>query len=162
MTNSVAIKADSLHYAADFLSNFGILIGLGLYYLGWLYADPVIALLIGLYILKSAITIANESVQLLLDRELPAEEQKRILDTVLNHPFVVEVHDLRTRQSGRTKFIQFHIVLNGEISLIKAHDYSDKVKASILKVFPEADVLIHEDPHTKREFADQSTMVNEE
>lgn len=162
VTNSVAIKADSLHYAADFLSNIGILVGLGLYYLGWLYADPIIALLIGLYILKSAIDIAKESVQLLLDRELPAEEQKKILDTVLTHPFVVEVHDLRTRQSGQTKFIQFHIVLNGEISLFKAHDFSDQVKVSVEKAFPGADILIHQDPHTKREFTDQDAMVNEE
>jgi ferrous-iron efflux pump FieF len=161
-TKSVAIQADSLHYAADFLSNIGILVGLGLYYLGWLYADPVIALLIGLYIFKSAIDIAYQSIQLLLDRELPAEEQQKILDTVLQHPFVIELHDLRTRQAGQTRFIQFHVVLNGEISLVKAHELSDAVKASVVEVFPGADVLIHQDPHTKREFTDQSTLVNEE
>lgn len=160
VTNSVAIKADSLHYSADFLTNIGILIGLGLYYLGWLYADPIIALLIGLYIFKSALSIAYDSVQLLLDRELPSEEQQTILDTVLSHPFVIEVHDLRTRQSGQTKFIQFHVVLNGQISLLKAHELSDQVKDSIEAVFPAADILIHQDPHTKREFTDQEALVN--
>lgn len=151
MTGSVAIKADSLHYAADFLTNIGILVGLGLYYAGWLYADPVIAMLIGVYIFKSALEIAYESVQLLLDRELPEEEQQKILDIALSHPFVIEVHDLRTRQSGQTKFIQFHMVLNGTISLTEAHDLSDLVHHSVEAAFPEADIFIHQDPHTERE-----------
>ena len=150
-TGSVAIKADSLHYSADIITNVGILIGIGLYYFGWLHADPIIAMLIGIYIFKSAFEIASESVQLLLDRELPEEDQKKILDIALSHPFVIEVHDLRTRQSGRTKFIQFHMVLNGTITLMEAHKLSDKVHHSVQQAYPEADVFIHQDPHTERE-----------
>lgn len=153
VTGSVAIKADSLHYAADFLTNIGILLGFGLYYVGWLYADPVIAMLIGMYIFKSALHIAYESVQLLLDRELPEEEQQKILDIALSHPFVIEVHDLRTRQSGQTKFIQFHMVLNGTLSLSEAHRLSDQVHQSVKEAFPQADIFIHQDPHTEREKA---------
>lgn len=149
-TGSVAIKADSLHYSADLMTNVGILVGIGLYYLGWLYADPIIAMLIGVYIFKSALEIGYESVQLLLDRELPEEDHTKILDIVLSHPFVIEVHDLRTRQSGRTKFIQFHMVLNGTISLIEAHKLSDEVHHSVHSAFPEADIIIHQDPHTER------------
>tara|TARA_R110001592_G_scaffold24536_1_gene94406 strand:+ start:16151 stop:17050 length:900 start_codon:yes stop_codon:yes gene_type:complete len=158
-TGSVAIKADSLHYAADFLTNIGILVGLGLYYLGWLYADPIIAMLIGIYIFKSALEIAYESVQLLLDRELPEEDQKKIFDIVLSHPFVIEVHDLRTRQSGQTKFIQFHMVLNGSITLLEAHKLSDQVHHSVEVSFPEADIIIHQDPHTEREKKDSFVTV---
>ncbi len=149
-TGSVAIKADSLHYSADLMTNVGILVGIGLYYLGWLYADPIIAMLIGVYIFKSALSIGYESVQLLLDRELPEEDHNKILDIVLSHPFVIEVHDLRTRQSGQTKFIQFHMVLNGIITLMEAHDLSDQVHHSVQKAFPEADIIIHQDPHTER------------
>lgn len=155
MTGSVAIKADSLHYFTDILTNIGILVGIGLYYLGWLYADPVIAMLIGVFIFKSAFEIGYESVQLLLDRELPDEDQDRIMEIVLNHPFVIEVHDLRTRQSGQTKFIQFHMVLNGTISLTEAHDLSDQVHHAVAEVFPEADIFIHQDPHTEREKVDR-------
>tara|TARA_R110002072_G_scaffold184083_1_gene340371 strand:- start:4752 stop:5651 length:900 start_codon:yes stop_codon:yes gene_type:complete len=150
-TGSVAIKADSLHYSADVLTNVGILAGIGLYYLGWLYADPIIAMLIGVYIFKSALEIGYESVQLLLDRELPEDDQKKILDIALSHPFVIEVHDLRTRQSGQTKFIQFHMVLNGMITLLEAHKLSDQVHRSVEEAFPEADIIIHQDPHTERE-----------
>ncbi len=149
-TGSVAIKADSLHYAADFLTNIGILLGLGLYYLGWLYADPIIAMLIGVYIFKSALEIGYESIQLLLDRELPEADKKKIMDIALSHPFVIEVHDLRTRQSGQTKFIQFHMVLNGTINLLEAHKLSDQVHHSVAAEFPRADIIIHQDPHTER------------
>lgn len=159
MTGSVAIKADSLHYFTDVLTNIGILVGIGLYYLGWLYADPIIAMLIGVYIFKSAYEIAYESVQLLLDRELPDEDQERIMDIVLNHPFVIEVHDLRTRQSGQTKFIQFHMVLNGTITLLEAHKLSDQVHHAVQVAFPEADIFIHQDPHTEREKKDRFVTV---
>ena len=159
MTGSVAIKADSLHYFTDVLTNVGILVGIGLYYLGWLYADPIIAMLIGIYIFKSAYEIAYESVQLLLDRELPDEDQNKIMDIVLNHPFVIEVHDLRTRQSGQTKFIQFHMVLNGTITLLEAHKLSDQVHHSVQVAFPEADIFIHQDPHTEREKKDKFVTV---
>lgn len=159
MTGSVAIKADSLHYFTDVLTNIGILVGIGLYYLGWLYADPIIAMLIGVYIFKSAYEIAYESVQLLLDRELPDEDQNKIMDIVLNHPFVIEVHDLRTRQSGQTKFIQFHMVLNGTITLLEAHKLSDQVHHAVQVAFPEADIFIHQDPHTEREKKDRFVTV---
>jgi ferrous-iron efflux pump FieF len=159
MTGSVAIKADSLHYFTDVLTNIGILVGIGLYYIGWLYADPIIAMLIGIYIFKSALEIGYESVQLLLDRELPDEDQEKIMDIVLNHPFVIEVHDLRTRQSGQTKFIQFHMVLNGTITLLEAHTLSDQVHHSVQTAFPEADIIIHQDPHTEREKKDRYVTV---
>ena len=159
ITGSVAIKADSLHYFTDVLTNVGILVGIGLYYLGWLYADPIIAMLIGIYIFKSALEIGYESVQLLLDRELPDEDQEKIMDIVLNHPFVIEVHDLRTRQSGQTKFIQFHMVLNGTITLLDAHKLSDQVHHSVQVAFPEADIFIHQDPHTEREKKDRFVTV---
>jgi len=149
VTGSVAIKADSLHYASDLISNTGIMLGLVLYYYGWLYSDPVIALIIGLYILKCSAQIGHDSIQLLLDRELPEEEQQVIRKLATSHPEVVSVHDVRTRQSGRTKFIQLHLVLDGQLSLIQAHDLSDEVEAEIKLAFDDVDIIIHQDPHTE-------------
>lgn len=148
-TGSLAIKADSLHYASDLLTNTGILIGLVLYQQGLVQADPIIALGIGLYILKSAWDIGDEAVHHLLDRELPEEEQEQILSIANAPEEVLEVHDLRTRQSGRTKFVQLHLVLHGSTPLNKAHQISDKVEADIEKAFHDVDVLIHLDPHTE-------------
>ena len=149
MTGSIAVKADSVHYASDLVTNAGILLGLALYYMGWLYSDPVIGLLIGMYILKCALGIGYESVQLLLDRELPEEEQQLIHKLATKHPDVIEVHDVRTRQSGQTKFIQLHLVLDGKLTLLEAHVLSDEVERNIRKEFQYADILIHQDPHTE-------------
>jgi ferrous-iron efflux pump FieF len=148
-THSLAIKADSLHYASDLLTNTGILIGLILYQQGIVQADPVIALALGIYILKSAYDIGDEAMHHLLDRELPSEEQDEIL-AIANEPEdVLEVHDLRTRQSGRTKFVQMHIVMHGSTSLLIAHQVSDRIERDIKKRFHDIDVLIHLDPHTE-------------
>lgn len=148
-TGSVAIRADSLHYSADLVSNTGILIGLVLYHWGWLYSDPVIALLIGLYILKSAVEVGYDSVQLLLDHGLSESEQAEILAIANGYAEVIEVHDLRTRQSGRTKFIQMHLVMDGGMSLSAAHQLSDAVEQDLIAAFEDVDVLIHQDPHTE-------------
>jgi ferrous-iron efflux pump FieF len=149
MTGSIAVKADSVHYSSDLLTNAGILLGLGLYSIGWLYPDPVIGLFIGVYILKCALEIGYESMQLLLDRELPEEEQQIIHELATKHPKVIEVHDVRTRQSGQTKFIQLHLVLDGDLTLLEAHVLSEEVESSLRKEFQYADILIHQDPHTE-------------
>jgi ferrous-iron efflux pump FieF len=149
LTGSIAVKADSVHYSTDLISNAGILVGLGLAYLGWIYSDPIIGLLIGVYILKSALEIGYESVQLLIDRELPEEEQQLIHKLATKHSDVIEVHDVRTRQSGHTKFIQLHLVLDGGLTLLEAHVVSDEVERNIRKEFQYADILIHQDPHTE-------------
>jgi ferrous-iron efflux pump FieF len=148
-TGSLAIKADSLHYASDLLSNTGILVGLVLYQNGVIQADPIIALFIALYILKSAYEIGDEALHHLLDRELPSEEQDEIL-AIANEPEdVLEVHDLRTRQSGRTKFVQMHVVMHGSTSLLIAHQVADRIEKDIKKKFHDIDVLVHLDPHTE-------------
>ncbi len=148
-TGSVAIKADSLHYSADLITNLAILLGLLLYHFAWLYADPLIALCIGAYILKCALQIASESVQLLLDRELPPEDHAKIEEVVARFDRVLEVHGLRSRQSGRTKFIQLHLVMDGHLSLAEAHRISDAVECALSEVFDDADIIIHQDPHTE-------------
>ena len=120
-----------------------------LYHFAWLYADPAIALLIGVYILKCALQIAYESVQLLLDRALPEEDHDTIAKVIAAHPDVLEVHDLRTRQSGRTKFIQLHLVMDGKKTLAEAHRISESVESALRSAFEGADIFIHQDPHTE-------------
>tara|TARA_B100001094_G_C17567494_1_gene501255 strand:- start:159 stop:443 length:285 start_codon:yes stop_codon:yes gene_type:complete len=81
-----------------------------------------------------------------MDSELPDLERKKILNIVLSHPEILEVHDLRTRSSGIQNFIQMHIVLDSNISLMDAHKISDTVENLILKDYPNADIIIHQDP----------------
>lgn len=148
-SGSLAIKSDSLHYSADLISNAGVLLGLALYYWGSLYADPLIALLIAAYIFYSAWEIGREAIQLLLDRALPEEEHAQVLEVALGFPGVIDVHDVRTRKSGTLRFIQLHLVMNGGLTLHEAHELSDRVEAALKVHFGNADVLIHQDPHTE-------------
>lgn len=148
-TGSVAIKADSLHYASDVLGYVAIAAGLLLHDAGWFYVDPAVGLLIGAFILKSAGSIAYESVQALMDRELPESEQQQVLDIARAGEGVIEAHDLRTRLSGRTRFIQLHLVFDGNLSLSETHRLSEQVERRLRETFHDADVIIHQDPHTE-------------
>jgi ferrous-iron efflux pump FieF len=148
-TRSTAIHADALHYATDLLTNAATIAALGLAMLGWSSADPVFAIGIAIYILYSAGQIGHQSIQLLMDRELSPEVHEQIKRIVRDHPQVRGVHDVRTRSSGQTYFIQLHLMLDDLMPLVEAHQIADEVEASILAVFPNADVIIHEDPTTE-------------
>ena len=146
-TGSIAITADSAHYQMDVLVNAGVIVSLWLVSaFGWTLADPLIALIIAGYIFWGARRIGITAYQMLMDRELEDDERQKILDIALSHPGVKGLHDLRTRSSGNRVFIQMHLEMDGDISLLDAHTISDAVEASVLEAFANAEVLIHEDP----------------
>jgi ferrous-iron efflux pump FieF len=147
-TGSLAISADSLHYSIDLLTNMAVIVALVLSArFGWLWADPLIAIAIAVFILRSAWQILKQSLNLLMDRELPDEDRERIRRIARSHPEVIDIHDLRTRSSGTHVFIQFHLELDGNMTLLDAHTISDQVMSGVERAFPDAEVLIHEDPH---------------
>ena len=147
LTTSTAIKADSLHYASDLLMNIGVIAALALAMtLGWGLADPIIALAIAGVILHASYRVARGAIEQLMDREFPDEERERIRKIVLEHPEVRDCHDLRTRRSGIDSFIQVHVEMDRELTLLRAHEISDDVEARIREAFPHAEVLIHADP----------------
>ena len=146
-TDSLAIRADSVHYATDILVNGGVIVSLLLVmFLDWRAADPIVALLIAGFIIFSAGRIARSSLNHLMDRELPDTERERIKKIALNHPAVIDCHDLKTRAAGLNSFIQLHISMDGGLTLDAAHEISDAVEAAILAAFPNAEVIIHADP----------------
>jgi len=146
-TGSVAISADSLHYRSDMLVNLGVIIAMALDgLLGWRWADPAIAFVIAIYILYCAWGIAGSSLDQLMDRELPDADRRRIKSSVLSHPRVHDMHELRTRTSGLDQFIQLHLVLEPGMTLQEAHDIAAVVEQQLRQEFPEADILIHQDP----------------
>jgi ferrous-iron efflux pump FieF len=145
-TGSSAIKADALHYTTDVLTNASIIAALYLSSLGWSWADPVFAIIIAIYIFYSAIQIGTDAFQLLMDRELPQSVQQQISEIAMNHPKVHGIHDLKTRQSGQTRFVQIHIEMDDDLPLIQAHEVADEVEEAINRELPDAEVLIHQDP----------------
>ncbi|MEA1062721.1 CDF family cation-efflux transporter FieF [Apirhabdus apintestini] len=145
-THSQAVRADMLHYQSDVLMNGAILVALVLSGLGWHRADSLFALAIGVYILYSALRMAYEAIQSLLDRALPEDEQKIIVEIATNWPGVHGAHDFRTRLSGPTRFIQLHLEMEDDLPLVQAHEIAEQVEQEILRRFPGSDVIIHQDP----------------
>jgi len=145
-TDSAAIKADALHYRTDVLSNLAAFVALGLGYGGMVWADGLFGLAIAAFVLKSALSIARESVDLLMDAQLPMALQEKIFHAVREVPGILGAHDLRTRRSGATTFVQLHVEAPDELSLLEAHALADKAEAAIERVVPGAEVFIHVDP----------------
>jgi len=145
-TRSTAIAADSLHYVSDILSNLAIIVALGLAVMGYAQADAFIGIAIAFYIGYSAYTIAREASDLLLDKELDDDTREQIGAAVMSVPGVGGFHDLRTRSSGGAVFVQLHLELPDQMPLIEAHDIADNVERTVQALFPEAEVLVHQDP----------------
>ena len=89
---------------------------------------------------------------MLMDRELHREERQRIREIALAHPEVQEVHEIRTRRSGQTVFIQLHIELDPKMQLTRSHEIADTVEDELRAAFSGAEVIIHQDPAGLEEF----------
>jgi ferrous-iron efflux pump FieF len=146
-TGSPAIGADSIHYFGDLATNLGVVAGIVLSTgFGILMADPVMGLVIAAILSYSALHVFRQSYDQLMDRELPEDDRARIKKIVMEHEDVRSLHDLRTRAAGISTFIQMHIELDPALSLTRAHEVSDQVEADLLSAFPNAEVIIHQDP----------------
>lgn len=145
-TGSTAIAADSLHYFSDLAVNVGIILAILASAAGYHWVDGAGGMLVAIYILRSSWHIGHESTQLLLDRELPGDVRDVISAVVAEHPDALGFHDLRTRQSGHTQFIQLHVDMDQDLSLKAAHDLAERIAEAIRRRYPRAEVLIHQDP----------------
>ena len=146
-TGSVAIRADSLHYLGDLLVNGSVIVALLLAAAtGWARIDAVFGIFIALYIVHTAWQIARASFDMLMDRELPDDDRRRIREIVGAQPGVLALHDLRTRAAGPNVFIQLHLEMDGRMSLYDAHAVADAVEKAVMQAYPGAEVIIHQDP----------------
>jgi ferrous-iron efflux pump FieF len=146
-TNSLAVHADSAHYAGDLLTNLGVIVGIVLAaFFDMPLADPVIGLAVAAVLAWSAWGVFRGSYDQLMDRELPDDTRDRIKAIVRSHPEIVSLHDLRTRMAGAHIFMQLHIELDPRMSLTRAHEVSDEVEKQLCDAFPGAQVIIHQDP----------------
>lgn len=145
-TQSVAISADSLHYQSDLILNIGVLLALFLSQSIWKNADGFFTILVGLFLLWGAGKIVWLSVYHLMDHELTEDEQNIITNIVVNHKKTHGLHDLRTRQAGPVKFIQFHLELDDNLSLFEAHAIGELIEKEIEEELSPCEVFIHHDP----------------
>ncbi|HEV8306118.1 MAG TPA: cation diffusion facilitator family transporter [Methylomirabilota bacterium] len=146
-TDSVVLLCDSLHYATDVWTNAGVLAGLVLLWLtGATVFDPLIAIAIGVIIVRSAYLIVARSVADLMDAAIPVDEQREIERVIHRHKFVVSFHDLRTRRSGSQRQIDFSVVLCRHLPLGEAHDLVDHIEKEIERTIPRSHVVVHAEP----------------
>ncbi len=146
-TGSLIIKADSLHYLSDILMNLSVIGSLfvaKIWHIQWL--DPLLAIVIAIYVIKEAWEIGQRSFNNLMDREMPDDKKEKIKQIINESPNILEFHDLKTRQSGNKIFIQMHVGLSKNLTFQQAHDAADALEKKLLAAFPGADVIIHQDP----------------
>lgn len=151
-TGSLSIKADMAHYTGDILMNVGVIVSMVLsYYLGWTCIDALFGIGVAVYLLVVVYQITIESFKMLMDTEMPPAFRKKITDIAMSFSEVIDMHDLKTRQSGDCIFIQFCIHMDKDLTLEQAHTITDEIEQAIIKKIPEAQVLIHFEPHLHKE-----------
>ncbi len=144
-TQSLAIKADALHYKADLAVNIVVLISL-LLSAYFPYIDSIMCLCISAYMLWSTREIIGESLAILLDKEIDTHDQLQILNIINQHPKIRGFHNFRTRSSGKRIFIEAHIEMDPQLTLIEAHLIAHEIKNSVEAIFPHSEMIVHQDP----------------
>lgn len=163
LTGSPAIAADSLHYQTDLYMNVAILLAMILNLYGVIYADAVFAIGIAIYILYSATKMLWEAIQALLDKALPKQEIEQIWQIARDHEEVISIHDLKTRRAGAVRFIQLHLEMADDLTLMKAHEITDSLENEILVAFPHSEVIIHQEPTSvvQREILEKQQCIKQ-
>jgi ferrous-iron efflux pump FieF len=146
-TGSLAIATDHLHYQSDLILNVAVIVALALdHYAGLTRADPIFGLGIALWLGWGAWGASQQAIEQLMDHEWPEEKKARFIATLAKHPELRGVHDLRTRTSGNRDFVQFHVWVDGNMTVTHAHKVMDDIEAKLLQEFPDVEILIHPDP----------------
>ena len=137
-TESIALEADAWHLRTDVLTSLGIFGGLvAIKLTGIAILDPILAILVALFILKAALELTIKSVRDLMDAKLPDEEEKEISGIIAQHASeYIGFHELRTRKSGSDRFIDLHLVVSKKITVEASHTLADQIEAGIKGRFP--------------------------
>jgi ferrous-iron efflux pump FieF len=146
-TGSVAIHADHVHYSSDLLLNASVIAALVLdSMLGVRGADPFFGVAIAAWLIWHAREVASSAIDQLMDKEWPPEKRARFLSVAQSHPQLRGIHDMRTRTSGANDFVQFHVWVDPNMTVLEAHRVMDEIEAKLMTEFPGTQVLIHPDP----------------
>lgn len=145
---SPAMVADGHHIMTDVVTSAGVLIGLvGAIATGWTILDPVLAVIVALNILWQGWHVISSSMDGLMDRAVELDEHMRIRDIISsNSKGAIEVHDLKTRIAGRATFIEFHLVVDADMSVGDSHVICDRIEDALKEEIPSVRVIIHVEP----------------
>jgi cation diffusion facilitator family transporter len=147
-SESIALESDAWHLRTDVYTSLGVFTGLILIRLtGLTILDPLIAIGVAIVIMKAAYDLTRRSLSDLIDHSIPPADEKRIQEIICDHASVYAgFHDLKTRRSGPEIFIEFHLVLPGDISVLQSHDLADHLESDLKTEFPRANITIHAEP----------------
>ncbi|MBB1031679.1 cation transporter [Dietzia sp. SLG310A2-38A2] len=146
---SPTLKADGKHLITDVVTSVGVVIGVTLVWItGWEFLDPVVAIAVGLNILFIGYKLVHESGMGLMDATLPEQDNRAIQEVLDRHrqPGRVDFHELRTRESGRWRFVEFHALVPGDWSVERGHDLVEKVEQEIHAALPHSHITTHLEP----------------
>lgn len=146
--HSIVLEADAHHLMTDVWTSGGVLVGVGLvWWTGWLWLDPVIAILVALNIVWTGWQLMHRSAEGLMDVSLPPEKIADI-EGVLNRyrEQGLDFHALRTRQAGSRAFISVHVLVPGQWTVKEAHDWAERIERDIRKAVPRANAITHLEP----------------
>ena len=151
--HSPALSADGAHIMTDVYTSIGVILGLLLALAtGLTILDPILAILMALNILRTGWNMIRASVDVLMDGAVEPKEAERIEAAILaNAKGANEIHDVRTRRAGPALFIEFHLVVDGQMSVTDSHAICDRIEAALEKLAPRAHVTIHVEPAFKSE-----------
>ena len=147
-SGSVALQADANHLMTDVITTAGVLAGVVLVSLtGWMWLDPVIAILVAINILRMGYRLIRQSVQGLLDVSLPAEDLE-IIQNVLKdfEKEGVQFHAVRTRSAGSRSFVSMHILVPGQWHIRRGHSLAEEVEMRIRARLQRIVVFTHVEP----------------
>ncbi len=147
-TGSVALKADALHYSTDIYTNLAAILALILIFItGKKLIDPIFALIASLYLLAQPLRLIWEAVGGLVDKSLAPSLLDELNQIIFSHaPYVVDYHNLRSREAGSKKIVDFHLVICRQLDFKGAHQLVEKIEREATEKLGSADVLVHSDP----------------
>jgi cation diffusion facilitator family transporter len=149
---SPALTADAHHILSDVITSIGVLIGLVLAILtGYAVLDPLLAVVVACNILYQGWKVIARSVDGLMDKAVPAEEEDAIKQAIAaNAAGSLGVHDLKTREAGAAIFVDFHMVVPAAMPVGEAHDICDRLEDAIREVHAGAKIAIHVEPEGEK------------
>jgi cation diffusion facilitator family transporter len=147
-TGSLALEANAHNIAADVYTTAGVLAGLVIIQFTELYIiDPIIALIVAVFIIRAAVGVLKKSFGELIDVRLPKEEEEAIKTSIMEHGCqLVDFHDLRTRKAGSQRYVELHLTMPKNVSVEKAHQMCDHLEQDIKTKLKGANVVIHVEP----------------
>ncbi|TIW21103.1 MAG: cation transporter [Mesorhizobium sp.] len=158
---SPALTADGQHIMTDVVTSVGVFGGLvGAVLTGWHILDPALAVIVALNILWQGWHVIGSSMNGLMDRAVDTQEHMQIRDIIsANSKGALEVHDLKTRIAGRATFIEFHLVVDADMSVGASHVICDRIEDALKAEIPSVRVTIHVEPDDEAKLPKGTTAV---